>query len=109
MCYDPRVVSTSFTVPSTSAVVVATDRQVACEVGGEAVLLQMDQGVYYGLNPVAARVWQLVQSPRSVQSLIEQVLQEFDVERERCARDVRELIADLSQKQLVRVTDTAAP
>jgi hypothetical protein len=102
-------VTTPPALPSTSAVVVATDRQVACEVGGEAVVLQMDQGVYYGLNSVAARVWQLLQSPHSVDSLIEQVLQEFDVERERCALDVRELIADLARKQLVRVIDTSPP
>ena len=92
-------------LPSERAVVVATDRQVACEVGGEAVLLHVDQGVYYGLNAVAARVWQLVQTPQAIATLVDRVQEEFDVEHERCSQDVRELVAHLFQARLVQVTE----
>lgn len=103
-----RVVTASFVLPSERAIVVAAEQQVSCEVGGEAVLLQMEQGVYYGLNPVAARVWQLIQTPRSISAIVSQVEQEFDVEPERCARDVLELVARLAQAKLVVLTEMTA-
>ena len=87
----------------------ATDRQVACEVGGEAVLLHLEQGVYYGLNAVGARVWQLVQHPCAIQSIVEKVTAEFDVGREQCLLDVRELIAALRERSLVKVSEAGAP
>lgn len=86
---------------------VATERQVACEVGGEAVLLHLDQGVYYGLNPVGARVWQLIQKPQVIAALVQQVEQEFEVEHDRCMQDLLELVAHLAQARLVSVTEGA--
>ncbi len=96
-------------LPPASAVVVATDRQVGCEVGGEAVVLHLDQGVYYGLNPVGARVWQLVQKPCAIDSIVERVTAEFDVEPEQCLLDVRELVVALRERSLVTVSEAAAP
>ena len=109
MLRSPSVVNSLTVLPSERAVVVATGRQVACEVGTEAVLLHMDQGIYYGLNSVASRVWQLVQTPREIAAIVSQVQLEFDVERERCAQDVRELVARLAQAQLVSISEAPAP
>jgi len=94
--------------PSSRATVVAVDRQVACSVAGEAVILQLDHGIYYGLNPVGARVWELVQRPTSIDEIVDGVLAVFEVERERCLRDIQELVADLQRNSLVSVTDESA-
>ncbi len=80
----------------------------AANVGDEAVLLQLDQGVYYGLNAVAARVWQLVQTPQVIAAVVDQVEREFDVDHGRCSQDVRELVAKLAQARLVSVTEFPA-
>jgi Coenzyme PQQ synthesis protein D (PqqD) len=108
MCYDSTVVTAPPVLPSEQALVVATQRQVACNVGDEAVLLQIDQGIYYGLNPVAARVWQLLQTPQAIATVVSQVEREFEVEHERCSHDVRELVAKLAQARLVLVTEAGA-
>jgi Coenzyme PQQ synthesis protein D (PqqD) len=92
-------------LPSASAVVIVSNRQVACEVGGEAVMLQLDQGMYYGLNPVGARVWQLIQEPRRIDAIVEQLSQEFEVDCEQCLMDIRELVADLVRNRLVDVRE----
>lgn len=92
-------------LPDERCRVVVSARQVACEVGGEAVVLQLDQGVYYGLNPVGARVWQLLQEPRVLSDVVSQLVSEFDVTQEQCLRDVRELVADLRRHQLVEVSE----
>jgi hypothetical protein len=89
--------------------VVVTDRQVACEVGGEAVILHLDDGVYYGLNEVGARIWQLVQEPRTLSELVDAIVSEYDVPREQCQEDVQGLLTELLEKKLVVVRDAAAP
>lgn len=88
--------------------VVATERHVACEVTGEAVVLHLDQGVYYGLNAVGARIWQLVQTPQIIGAIVTQLQSEFDVEHERCVQDVRELVADLAAAELVSIAEESS-
>lgn len=80
---------------------IATKRHVACTVSGEVVILHLDEGVYYGLNAVGTRVWQLLDQPRRVDEIIDALVAEFDVDRERCAADVRELIEQLVSRGLV--------
>mgnify|MGYP003878390649 CR=1 FL=1 len=69
------------------------------------MILQLDQGMYYGLNPVGALVWRLVQEPQSIAALVEGVAAEFDVDRTRCLSDIRELVDSLQRNQLVSVTE----
>ena len=87
--------------PSSPSTFVASSRQVACVVGGEAVILHLDDGVYYSLNPVGARVWDLLQQPRTAEELIARVTEEFDVAAERCRLDVEELLSALRERALV--------
>jgi hypothetical protein len=96
-------------LPHAEARVVATDRQVACEVGGEAVILHLDEGVYYGLNEVGARVWQLVQKPLTVAEIVDAIVAEYEVERAQCQRDVQELVAGLAEHKLVIISDEPPP
>ncbi|MBX3127657.1 MAG: PqqD family protein [Polyangiaceae bacterium] len=86
---------------SPDVMVVVTGRHVACSVDGEVVILHLEDGVYYGLNAVGTRVWELVQSPQPVGHIVDRILEEFDVERERCVQDVSELISALASRGLV--------
>lgn len=88
---------------SNGELIVATPRHVSCEVGDETVILYLDDGVYYGLNAVGARVWSFIQVPRRLDDIVGQIVQEFAVERERCEADVAELLESLRARQLVEV------
>jgi len=92
----------------TEAVVVAVKHQVSCGLAGEAVILHLKNGVYYGLNPVGARIWDLVQQPRTVADLRSLLVQEFDVEPTRCAHDLDALLGELSKHRLIEVRDGTA-
>jgi hypothetical protein len=92
-------------VPLTlGAKVVASKNQVSTQLGGEAVILGVDVGEYFGLNEVGARVWQLIQEPTAVQAICAAILDEYDVTEEECQRDVLELLSDLADKGLIDVT-----
>jgi hypothetical protein len=82
--------------------VVVSDQQVFTTLGSEAVILGMRDGVYYGLDAVGARTWTLLATPRRVSELVDTIVEEFDVERERCAADLLALLDDLLARDLVR-------
>jgi hypothetical protein len=91
-----------------SSVVVAAKDQVSCDLAGEAAILNLKNGVYYGLNPVGARVWNLIQQPRSIAEIRESILTEYDVDAARCEQDVLELLEKLNVEELVEVTCAGA-
>ena len=94
-------------ISGTSIVNAAADL-VSCDLDGEAVVLAFGSGIYYGLDPVGATIWRLVQEPRSVGSIRDALLDEYDVEPERCERDLLALLGQLQDARLVVVRDAAA-
>lgn len=70
-------------------------------VGDEAVVLVPSSGLYYGLNPVAARVWHLLQTPASADQLTDALLKRFEVNRRTLEADIAVLLARLEQLNLV--------
>jgi coenzyme PQQ synthesis protein D (PqqD) len=86
-----------------SATVVASADIAASEFGDELVVLDLRDGVYYGLEDVGARVWRLVQRPVSVLELREALVAEYEVDQDRCERDVLTLVGELAAKGLVTI------
>ena len=83
--------------------VVASADQISCELTDEAVVLGLTDGVYYGLNAVALRVWRMIQTPTGVAEVKEQLLREYDVDEERCVSELLELLEQLREWGLVSV------
>ena len=90
---------------STSSVVIAAKDQVSSDLGEEVVILNLKKGVYYGLDEVGARIWDLIQEPRAVREIRDLLLDEYDVEPERCERDLLALLEELAAEDLVEVGD----
>ena len=49
------------TILGSSVIVTATD-QVSADLAGEAVILNLESGVYYSLDEVGAYIWSLIQA-----------------------------------------------
>ena len=71
------------------------------ELGDELVGLQPDAGVCYGFNNVAKRVWQLLEQPQSFEAVKSVLLDEYDVGPDQCGAELRELLADFIDKNLI--------
>jgi len=70
----------------------------------EIVVLDVHEGAYYLLNPVGARIWSMIQTPKTVAELIDTLLEEYEVTPERCASEVMDLLRDLAGRKLIEVT-----
>ncbi len=71
------------------------------DLDGEAVILDLATGTYFGLNEVGTRVWQLLDEGRDLSQVVETVALEYDADRATIARDVARLIEDLQARRLV--------
>jgi hypothetical protein len=93
---------------SVHSIVIASPEQVSCPLGDESAILNLKNTVYYGLNPVGTRVWNLLQQARSVGELRDALLEEYDVEAGECERDLIELLNRMRAEGLIVVTSAAA-
>jgi hypothetical protein len=90
-------------VVSGDSTVVAAKDQVSSDLGGEVAILDLKAGVYYGLDAVGARIWSLIQEPRTVNEIRNILLEEYEVEPERCERDLLVLLQRLADEGIVEV------
>ena len=88
---------------SLSNIVTIPSQVMARQVGDETVILDLASGTYYGLDPVGARIWQLITEGQTLAQVCETMLAEYEVAREDIERDVLALVQNLADKQLVGV------
>ncbi|MEQ9318654.1 MAG: PqqD family protein [Polyangiaceae bacterium] len=72
---------------------------------GEAVLLDLDKGRYYGLNDVGSAAWSRIHEGITVGELRRFLLERYEVEEERLRLDLDTLVRDLADRGLVVVDD----
>ena len=70
-------------------------------VDGEAVLVHLHKGVYYGLNTTGTRIWQLLQKYDRFFVLRQQLLEEFDADSEKVTADLNVILTDLLENGLI--------
>lgn len=95
-------------VTSTTELAIAPGvREVTSEDG--AVLLDVEQGVCFSLNPVGLKIWELLKKGCSVEQIADALEKEFPVSRPQLISDAGEFIAALEAKQLIRRPDQTPP
>jgi hypothetical protein len=92
---------------SGQSIVVVSKDQISCDLHEETAILHVKSGIYYGLNPIGTRIWKLIQEPRTVPEVCDVLLEEYEVEPERCQRDVLALLQELASKGLIEIKDDA--
>ena len=88
-----------------TSVVVATRDQVSSDLGGEAVILHLGNGVYYSLNGSGSRIWSLIQQPSIVEGVYTTLLAEYEVEPRVCERELLRLLETLNAQGLIETLD----
>ena len=76
---------------------------------GEAVILDLASGTYFGLNEVGTRVWQLVDEGRDAAQIVDVVAAEYDADRGTIEEDVARLLDALRARRLIVSAGVAGP
>lgn len=93
---------------SLGSVVNVEPELLSCDLAGEAAILSLTSGTYYGLNAVGARIWNLIRQPQVVQHVLERLLADYEVDAERCKCDLLAMLDELVAEGLVRVSNEPA-
>jgi hypothetical protein len=80
----------------------------ASRVGDEVAILDLDRSKYYGLDPVGARIWELMQTPVALSAVLDALVAEFDVDNTTARNDLLALVDELLETQLVELRGARA-
>jgi hypothetical protein len=84
-------------------IVVASRNQLSSDLSGEVVILSLADGTYYGLGRTGSRIWSLLQEPRRVEEIVEILVDEYDVELDRCRAESLAMLDDLHAHALIEI------
>lgn len=78
------------------------------DVEGEIVLLDMQNGGYFGLNDVGSRIWCLIQEGNPVGSIIDALTKEYDAPEQELRADLEQFLTELGERGLIQVNETGS-
>ncbi len=64
-------------------------------------MMNVENGEYYGLDSIASRIWELIETPQTVDALKKQLLEEFAVDDAQCENDVIHFLAEMAEKKVI--------
>jgi hypothetical protein len=92
-----------------SDIIVRDPATLSAEIDGEVVALDVDKGVCYGLDPIGARIWAMIERPIAVEAVCAALITEYRIDAGTCERDVLDLFADLRAEGLIEVRPAPPP
>ncbi|GAC1658449.1 MAG: hypothetical protein NVS9B1_18360 [Candidatus Dormibacteraceae bacterium] len=92
------------TGPGPDSTVAAATDQLSADLGGEVAILNLANGVYYGLDGAGALVWALLQEPRPVRDLVAAIVAAYEVDSATAESDLIFLLGRLAAEGLLEVT-----
>jgi hypothetical protein len=78
-----------------------SDDVVFRELGGEGVILNLASGLYFGLDEIGTRIWQLIDERGRLGAVLTELCGEYDAEPEAIERDLLSLVTELSDQGLL--------
>jgi len=73
----------------------------SAKMDGDTVMMSEEKGMYYGLNPMAGKIWDMLQNPISPDEIIARLLDEFEVEKNTCEKEVIKFLDKLDNNDLL--------
>ena len=85
--------------------VVRSDRIMSSPVDNALVMMDMDGGKYFSLDPSGADIWARLAEPVRIDELCDQLTQKYAVTPEDCQQDVLNLLKKMLSEGLVATTN----
>lgn len=83
----------------------AITEHLSCDLNGEAVILNIKNGKYYGVNAVGASIWAAMQNPVSFDDIRFSLLEEYAIDEATCQKDISVFLERMTEENLVEIFD----
>jgi len=74
---------------------------IAAGISEQTILLNPADWTYVHFNETAARIWEALDEPRSVDSVIETLMRDYAVDRSTCEREVEAFVSEMSGRGFI--------
>jgi hypothetical protein len=81
------------------------DDVVSKVIEGEAIVINLSNGIYYSMDGVAGLIWNLIAEVRSLDEILGAIMARYDVTRSQAESDVNHLVAQLLEEKLIEASD----
>jgi hypothetical protein len=75
------------------------------ELDNNQVMMHLDKGKYFGLNPVGKRIWEIIEEPKSFLEITDILLAEFNVTPEQCSTEVNSFLEKAVKFDIIKVCE----
>lgn len=87
------------------SIVVKNSEMLSSDMDGDVVMMSIEDGEYYSIDPTGARIWDLLKEPVKVGDICTRLLTEYDVGPEQCQKEMIAFLNKLSEKKIILVLD----
>lgn len=85
--------------------IVAQNKEIdVSDLNGEKVMMNIDKGEYFSLNSLGSRVWELIDTPRKINDVVNNLLEEYEVSEEECRDNVMKFFNTLNHVNLISIS-----
>lgn len=77
------------------------ENQPFTQIDDEIVMLNLENNEYYGLNKTATKIWNLLKEPITIGNIVENLLHEYEIDKETCEVEVKNFLMELLEKKLL--------
>jgi hypothetical protein len=70
-------------------------------IDGEAIIIKLEQGVYYSLNELGSVIWKNIEEKNSSSAIIDYIVSNYSVEISRAKQDVINFLNEMDKEQLI--------
>ena len=70
----------------------------------EIVMMDSEKGMYYNLDPIGSRIWTLLDTPQTLESLCKNLMEEYDIDQTTCQQETEAFLQSLAERGLITIT-----
>ena len=68
----------------------------------EAILMCIEADAYFGLDPIATRIWDILsEKPQSLDGIVAILSEEYEVDQTTCETDVKAFLTTMIERKLI--------
>jgi hypothetical protein len=86
-----------------NAIISKTQNFVASDIDGQAVMMNIENSKYYGMDETGTRIWELIDVRPSFGQIIDTLLSEYHVDKPTCENDTALFLEKLLKSKLVSI------
>jgi hypothetical protein len=90
-------------VMDSAAKLIVPSQVMSRQVGDETVILDLSRGMYFSLDPVGAKIWQLLTEGHGPDAIVSDLLGQYEVAEDQLREDVNRLVDELVSRGLLQV------